>query len=72
VQRQFPKEPGIFFGLGEIAYRRHDTNAAILNYEGYLANAPTNTPEAKVVSTRLNELQRITPPTTNAAAPTSK
>jgi tetratricopeptide (TPR) repeat protein len=72
VQRQFPKEPGIFFGLGEIAYRRHDTNAAILNYEGYLANAPTNTPEAKVVSTRLNELQGITPPTTNAAAPTSK
>lgn len=46
----------IAYGLGEIAWREHNTNEAIRNYEIYLANAPTNTAEAKTVRDRLAEL----------------
>jgi tetratricopeptide (TPR) repeat protein len=61
VQRQYPKLPQISFGLGEIAYRKKDTNAAIRNYENYLANAPTNTTEAKRVIELLGELKGAKP-----------
>jgi tetratricopeptide (TPR) repeat protein len=44
------------FGLGEIAWRQHDTNEAIRNYLIYLANARTNTPEATNVMERLRDL----------------
>lgn len=44
------------FGLGEIAWRLHDTNEAIRNYQIYLANARTNTPEATNVMERLRDL----------------
>lgn len=47
----------IAYGLGEIAWRQHDTNEAIRNYEIYLANAPTNSPEAGTVRERLAELK---------------
>ncbi len=69
VQRQYPKEFTVDFGLGEIAYRRHETNTAIRYYESYLNNAPPNTPEAKAVTDRLNELKGIKPPATNTVAP---
>lgn len=70
VQRQYPKEFTVDFGLGEIAYRRHETNTAIRYYESYLKNAPPNTGEAKAVTERLNELKGIKPPaTTNSVAP---
>lgn len=69
VQRQYPKEFTVDFGLGEIAYRRQETNTAIRYYESYLKNAPQNTPEAKAVTARLNELKGIKPPATNAVAP---
>ena len=42
LQRQFPKAHQIYYGLGEIAYRRKDTNTAIRHYEAYLSNAPPN------------------------------
>jgi tetratricopeptide (TPR) repeat protein len=48
----------IAYGLGEIAWRRHETNEAIRNYEIYLANANTNSGEAKIVRDRLNSLKR--------------
>ncbi len=44
------------FGLGEIAWRQHDTNEAIRNYQIYLANARTNTAEATNVMVRLRDL----------------
>jgi predicted Zn-dependent protease len=44
------------FGLGEIAWRKHETNEAIINYKHYLANADTNTDEAANVIRRLREL----------------
>ncbi|MGC3959058.1 MAG: glycosyltransferase [Verrucomicrobiota bacterium] len=69
VQRQYPKEFTVDFGLGEIAYRRHETNTAIRYYESYLNNAPPNTPESKAVTERLNQLKGIKPPTTNTVAP---
>ena len=59
VQRQAPKAPQVSYGLGEIAYRRKDTNAAIRNYEAYLTNAPPKTAESKYVGERLAELKGV-------------
>jgi tetratricopeptide (TPR) repeat protein len=57
LQKSFPTAFQIYYGLGEIAWRKKDTNAAIQNYQHYLANAQTNTTEAKLVISRLNELR---------------
>ncbi len=57
VQRQFPKEFAVDYGLGEIAFRRQDTNAAIRHYENYLLSAPARTTEALEVAQRLRELK---------------
>jgi len=46
------------YNLGEIAWRKHETNEAIRNYEIYLANAKTNTPDATNVIERLKLLRR--------------
>jgi tetratricopeptide (TPR) repeat protein len=46
------------YALGEIAQQQHNTNEAIRNFEIYLANAPTNTAEAKTVSEKLRELKQ--------------
>ena len=52
-----PSQFAVHYGLGEIAYRRQDTNTAIRHYESYLSNAPSNYPEAKFVANRLRELR---------------
>jgi len=65
VQRQFPKEPGVFFGLAEIAYHKGDTNTAILNYESYLNLAPSDSTEGKAVTARLAELKGKDPGSSN-------
>ena len=57
VQRQFPKQHQIYYGLGEIAYRRNDTNAALRHYESYLSNAPPDLAEATFVANRIRELR---------------
>ena len=57
LQKAFPKAFRVYFGLGDIAYQKKDTKAAIRNYELYLANSPTNNPEAKTVNARLKELK---------------
>jgi len=51
----------VAFGLGEIAWRQHDTNEAIRNYKLYLACANTNTEEATNVMQRLRELKGHSP-----------
>ena len=61
LQKAFPTAFQIYYGLAEIAWRKKDTNAAIRNYQLYLANAQTNTAEAKVVSERLKELKSGSP-----------
>lgn len=47
----------IEFGLGEVAWRQHNTNEAISRYEQFLSTAPTNAAEIKVVRERLTELR---------------
>jgi len=59
LQKVFPTAFQVYFGLGEIYYRKKDTNAAIRNYQLYLTNSPSNNQEAKFVTARLREL---TPP----------
>jgi len=57
IQRAYPKAPQVYYGLGEIAYRRKDTNTAIRHYESYLSNTPPQyAAEAKFVADRLREL----------------
>ena len=48
----------VAYGLGEIAWRRHETNEAIQNYEAYLAIARTNTAEFTNIVERLKSLKR--------------
>src|SRR5208337_3422952 len=42
LQKAYPTAYQIYYGLGEIAWQKKDTNAAVRNYELYLANAQTN------------------------------
>jgi tetratricopeptide (TPR) repeat protein len=46
------------YALGEIAWKLHDTNEAVRNYQLLLANAPTNAAEFKTIRDRLNQLQK--------------
>ncbi|MEY2429758.1 MAG: hypothetical protein QOJ40_2643 [Verrucomicrobiota bacterium] len=57
LQKALPTEYRIYYGLGEIAYRKRETNAAIRNYQLYLTNNPPDTEEAKSISARLKELK---------------
>ncbi len=61
LQKVYPTAFQIYYGLAEVAWQRKDTNAAIRNYQRYLANAQTNTTEAKFVSDRLKELKPGSP-----------
>jgi tetratricopeptide (TPR) repeat protein len=57
LQRVFPTAFQVYYGLGEIAYRRKNTNAAIGYYEAYLTNAVPTTDESILVGNRLKELK---------------
>jgi tetratricopeptide (TPR) repeat protein len=57
LQTSFTNSFQVAFGLAEIAWRQHDTNESIRNYQLYLANAPTNSVEAKTVRERLTQLR---------------
>ncbi len=48
----------VAYGLGEIAWRKNETNEAIRHYEDYLATANTNTAEATNIIERLKSLKR--------------
>jgi tetratricopeptide (TPR) repeat protein len=61
LQQIFTNSFPVAYGLGEIAWRKHETNEAIRNYRIYLANANTNTAEATNVILRLRELEGHTP-----------
>jgi tetratricopeptide (TPR) repeat protein len=56
LQSTYTNSFQIAYGLGEIAARQHDTNAAIRNFKIYMANAPTNSSEYKSVHERLTQL----------------
>jgi tetratricopeptide (TPR) repeat protein len=57
LQATYTNSYQVAFGLAEIAWRQHNTNEAIQNYQTYLANAPTNSVEAKTVRERLTQLR---------------
>jgi tetratricopeptide (TPR) repeat protein len=61
LQQSFTNSFQFAWGLGEIAWRKHETNEAIKNYKLYLANANTNTEEATNVMQRLRELKGHSP-----------
>ena len=58
LQRAFTNSPQVAYGLGDIAWRKHETNEAIRNYEIYLRNANTNTAEATNIIQRLRDLKK--------------
>jgi tetratricopeptide (TPR) repeat protein len=58
LQLSFTNSFQVAYGLGEIAWRKHETNEAIKNYEAYLATARTNTAEATNIIERLKALKR--------------
>jgi hypothetical protein len=51
----------VAYGLGEIAWRKHETNEAVRNYTLYLANANLVTEEATNIQKRLKELKAKSP-----------
>jgi tetratricopeptide (TPR) repeat protein len=53
-----PENAQVQYGLAEVAWRQHRTNATIVHLSNYLSNAPPGTAEAKLVEARLEELQR--------------
>lgn len=57
LQKQFPTDPNVHYGLGEVAYHRKDYRTAVNHYEIYLANSATNTPDATNILARLNEIR---------------
>lgn len=57
LQIALPTAYQVYHGLGEIAYRRQDTNAAINYYAAYLTNTVPDSQEGKFVSGRLKELK---------------
>lgn len=61
LQRISPGSYQVYYGLGEIALRRKDTNTAILQFQSYLSNAIPNSAEAKLIGERLRELQGSKP-----------
>ena len=58
LQSAFTNSFQVAYGLGEIAWRKHETNEAVKNYEIYLAYANTNTAEATNIIERLKSLKR--------------
>ncbi len=58
LDQSFTNSFQVAYGLGEIAWRKHETNEAIKNYEAYLATANTNTAEATNIIERLKSLKR--------------
>lgn len=58
LQKSLPNAYQVFYGLHEIAFRKNDTNAAILNGQLYLTHAPTNSLERSNIVERLAVLKR--------------
>ena len=58
LQGTFTNSFQIAYGLGEIAWRKHETNEAVKHYRLYLTTADTNTAEAKAILQRLQEISK--------------
>ncbi len=58
LQNTFTNSFQIAYGLGEIAWRKHETNEAVKHYRLYLTTADTNTAEARGILQRLQEISK--------------
>ena len=58
LQASYTNNFPVAYGLGEIAWQKKETSEALRNYDIYLANAPTNTPEYSTVAERVKSLKR--------------
>ncbi len=58
LQQTYTNSVRLAFALQDIAWQQHNTNEAIHYIEIYLAQAPTNTPEAQAVKARYQELKQ--------------
>ena len=61
LQAVFPTSYQVFYNLGDIAYQRKETNAAVRYYQAYLTNNVPNPAERKFLAARLKELKREKP-----------
>jgi len=57
LRRLMPRYHAVYFGLGEIAYRRQDTAAALEHYELYLEHGRPGTEEYRSVEQRVQQLR---------------
>jgi tetratricopeptide (TPR) repeat protein len=57
LRQAWPNDRRVDFGMGEIAYKRGDTNAAIAHYKSFLASVEATSEEARYVNSRLNTLK---------------
>ena len=57
LQQTYTNSFQVAYGLGEIAWRKHETNEAVKNFKVYLANTDTNSAEAKGIIQRLRGIQ---------------
>ena len=58
LQTTYTNSFQVAYGLGEVAWRQHNTNEAVKNYQLYLATAPTNSAELKLIRDRLGQLPK--------------
>jgi hypothetical protein len=56
LQSMYTNNFQVAYGLGEIAWKEHQTNDAMRNYRIYLANAPTNSAELNEVRQKVTQL----------------
>jgi len=61
LRKLLPRYHAVYFGLGEIAFRRQETAAALRYYQEYLKYGKQSTEEYKTVATRVEQLQRGAP-----------
>ncbi len=57
LQATYTNSFAVAYGLGEIAWHKKENSEALRNYEIYLANAPTNSPEFIAVRDRVAQLR---------------
>ena len=61
LETLFPGTFQIYYGLGEIAWRKKDNKTAGYYYDLYVANAPADTDEARTITERLQTLRAAAP-----------
>jgi tetratricopeptide (TPR) repeat protein len=61
LEKVYPSAFRVYYGLGEIAWQRKETNAAIRYYQLYMSNSIPNSEESKKILERLQALSGHSP-----------